>query len=146
MERQVAIASGEMCPERGIPTSQRLTRSVGDDSSFGNPGNGTAIKARNRRRGADPPKNESGRIIGTYTYNKSSLAYDRYSPASSGNGGPAPALLSKVFQFAKLATSQIEKLCDCMPIDIDLTYAIAALEFRNDVSETPSRRKRGKVG
>jgi hypothetical protein len=36
--------------------------------------------------------------------------------------GMAPALLSKVFQFAKLYA-----------FEVDLTYAIAVLEFSNDI-------------
>jgi hypothetical protein len=32
---------------------------VADKSAFGHPRNGAPTKARNRRRGADPPKNES---------------------------------------------------------------------------------------
>src|SRR6266566_9663873 len=54
---------------------------VADRSSFSNPGNGMECKARNRRLGADLPKNESGR---TGTCDKSS--HDRYRIASSGNG------------------------------------------------------------
>jgi hypothetical protein len=36
------------------------------ESSFGNPRYGMEVKASTRRRGADPPKNESGRT-GTWT-------------------------------------------------------------------------------
>jgi hypothetical protein len=59
--RRVAIASGEMYPEWGIFISRSSTRWVADKRSFGNPGDGMEVKARYRRRGADPPKNESGR-------------------------------------------------------------------------------------
>jgi len=37
-----------------------LTRPVADESSIGNPGNGMRFKLRYFKRGADPPKNESG--------------------------------------------------------------------------------------
>ena len=36
------------------------TRWVADNTSFDNPGNGNPNKVKFRRRGADPPKNESG--------------------------------------------------------------------------------------
>jgi hypothetical protein len=63
MERQMAVASGEMYPSGGILTRQRVTRCVVDESSLGSPGNDInemPSKRKNRRSGADPPKNESG--------------------------------------------------------------------------------------
>jgi hypothetical protein len=81
MERQVVIASGEMYPEWGTLESQRRTRWVADKRRFGNPGNGTAHRTTDRRRGADPPKNERGR---TGTYDES--INDSHRNASSGNG------------------------------------------------------------
>src|SRR6266850_3046628 len=49
-----------MYPEWGISQRYRVTRSVVDKSSFPIPGNGMPLKEIVRRRGADPPKNESG--------------------------------------------------------------------------------------
>src|SRR6267142_3720721 len=49
-----------MYPEWGISQRYRVTRSVVDKSSFPNPGNGMPVNWISRRRGADPPKNESG--------------------------------------------------------------------------------------
>src|SRR6267142_4460060 len=49
-----------MYPEWGISQRYRVTRSVVDKSSFPNPGNGMPSNQISRRRGADPPKNESG--------------------------------------------------------------------------------------
>jgi hypothetical protein len=54
---------------------------MADKISFGIPGNGMEAKERDRRRGADPPKNESGR-----TDTGDEFGYDRYRSASSGNG------------------------------------------------------------
>jgi hypothetical protein len=56
MERQMAIASGEMYPSGGILTRQRVTRCVVDKSSLGSPGNEMPSKRKNRRSGADPPR------------------------------------------------------------------------------------------
>src|ERR1700755_2896821 len=60
--KQVIIVSSEMYPERGIFSSLISVRWVADKSSFGNPGNGTAVNQISRRPGDDPPKNESGAI------------------------------------------------------------------------------------
>src|SRR6266850_2208144 len=60
VDRLATIASGEMYPEWGILERERRTRSVVDRSSFPNPGNGMPVKDNVRRRGADPPRNESG--------------------------------------------------------------------------------------
>src|SRR6266478_592426 len=79
-ERQERIASGEMYPELGILQSSRSTRSVADKSSFRNPGNGMRVKESDCRRGADPPKNESG-STGTVSSSENSSR-----DVSAGNG------------------------------------------------------------
>ena len=58
-----------------------MTRFVVDKSILGSPGNEMAFKQKHRRRGAEPPKNESGRT-GPYTTDLP----DRYRAASFGNG------------------------------------------------------------
>jgi hypothetical protein len=60
-DRQVAITWGEMYIETGISTMENETRSLADKNSFWIAGNGTLFKERNRRRGVDSEKNESGR-------------------------------------------------------------------------------------
>ncbi len=57
-----------------------MTRWVADKSRFGNPGNGAACNMRDRRRGPDPRKNESGRN-GAVSERDSSVRL-----VSSGNG------------------------------------------------------------
>jgi hypothetical protein len=52
-----------------------------DKSRFGNPGDGTRTKVRYRKRGADTPKNESGRA-GSF----GQLGSDRRRATSPGNG------------------------------------------------------------
>ena len=62
VDRVVMISSGEMIPDFGICQRSQATRSVADKSSFPNAGNGNGmpLKSSDRRRGADPPRNESG--------------------------------------------------------------------------------------
>src|SRR6267154_38976 len=64
-EKPVTIASGEMYPEGGIVERESSARLGADKRSFGIPGNGTYSKISDRRLGADPPKNESGRVGNT---------------------------------------------------------------------------------
>jgi len=89
---------------------------VVDKSSFGNVGNGMAFKTRNRRRGADPPKNESGRTgtILTPTFDKNR--------AFTVTREMAPALLPKCFQ-----------LQNCITHEADLRYAITVPEIGSDL-------------
>ena len=75
----MTIALGEMYPEWGIIQNSRKSRSLVDKSSFGNAGNGMRIKLSDRRRGADPPKNESGRF-GTDSFDE-----ERYRCVSARN-------------------------------------------------------------
>ena len=77
----MTIALGEMYPEWGIIQRSRKTRSLVDKSRFGSAGNGMRIKVSDRRRGADPPKNESGRF-GTVT---DSFDEERYRCVSARN-------------------------------------------------------------
>jgi|SRR5712671_2831657 len=74
------IASGEMYPESGMSSRVSMTRPLADKSSFGTDGTGMLSNLSSRRCGADPPKNESGRIGITWLYAETS----RY--VSSGNG------------------------------------------------------------
>ena len=57
--RQLANVSGETYPEKGELERERWTRWVADRGRFGNTGNEKPVNLRLRRRGADPPKNES---------------------------------------------------------------------------------------
>src|SRR5712691_9805531 len=59
------ISSGEIYPEGGTKSKERVTRSRVDKSSFPIAGNGMPHKLSDRRRGADPPKNEPGTIGGS---------------------------------------------------------------------------------
>ena len=81
-ERQATIPSGEIYPEWGISQSRRSTRSVADKRRFGNPGNGMRSNQRKRKRGVDPPKNESGATGGV---SRSSSDASRRC-VNSGNG------------------------------------------------------------
>jgi hypothetical protein len=60
-DRLVTTNSGEMYPESGISKRWRIMRSVADKRSFPNAGNGNGmpVNCSDRRRGADPPRNES---------------------------------------------------------------------------------------
>ena len=60
-DRLVTICSGEMIPDFGISSRQSVTRSVVDKRSFPNAGNGNGMPLNwsDRRRGADPLRNES---------------------------------------------------------------------------------------
>jgi len=78
--RAVAIASGEMYPESGMSQRMSVTRPGADKSSFGIDGNGMLLNLSVRRRGADPPKNESGKIGATSPYTETCRS------VSSGNG------------------------------------------------------------
>ena len=64
LARPVWIAWGEMYPERPIFERVRQTRSFADKRNFGSAGNGMVVRLRDRKRGADPPKNPSGRGAG----------------------------------------------------------------------------------
>jgi len=76
--RAVANASGEKYPESGMSQSSSLMRPWADKSSFGIDGNGILSNRSVRRRGADPPKNESGRTRAPFV--------QTYRCVSSGNG------------------------------------------------------------
>ena len=60
-DRQSTIISGEMYPEGGISERMRRERFAADKCNFGNAGNEMPSKESDCRRGADPPRNESGR-------------------------------------------------------------------------------------
>jgi len=60
--RVVAIVWGEIHPNSGISTRASETRPLVDKSIFGINGNENLVKLSVRRRGADPPRNESGRV------------------------------------------------------------------------------------
>jgi len=79
-DRLVTSSSSEMYPKLGMSVRQRVTRSLVDKSSLGNARNGMPHNKTSRRRGADPPKNELGRVGGF----SSSGARWRY--FNSGNG------------------------------------------------------------
>src|SRR5712672_2763195 len=64
---QAAITSGEMYPAVWISQREGLTREL-DKRSWGNPGSTMPRKINNRRRGADPPKNASGRTTVVPSY------------------------------------------------------------------------------
>ena len=56
------IDSGEIHPERETDPRERVTRSRVDKSSFLIAGNRMSHKLSDCRVGADPPKNESGKV------------------------------------------------------------------------------------
>jgi hypothetical protein len=60
-DRQVTISVDEINPESGNSKRQSSTRSLVDKRNVDNPGNEISCKVSDRRHGADPPKNESGR-------------------------------------------------------------------------------------
>jgi len=78
--RAVAIASDEKYPESGISQRVSVVRPLADKSSVGIDGNGMPSNENVRRRGADPPKNESGRTGATSQYTETSMR------VNSGNG------------------------------------------------------------
>src|SRR6266849_10146066 len=98
-----------------MPRRERSARWVAGKSKFGNHGSGMATKAIFRRRGADPPKNESGRS-GTYDMPLN----DKYSAASSGNGtciavqsfsiGEVVCQLSSILNMRLLSSSSASTL------------------------------------
>lgn len=59
--KQMATLSGEMYPASGISQRRRERRCLADKAKEENVGNEMPTKANDRRRGADPPKNDSGR-------------------------------------------------------------------------------------
>jgi hypothetical protein len=69
-----------MYPEWGIFSRERSTRSVADKSSLDNPENRIPSRLSVRRRGADPPKNESGTTGTVSSFDSKSRR------VSSGNG------------------------------------------------------------
>src|SRR5712671_7432471 len=66
------MTSGEMYPESGMSRRESSTRPLTDKSSFGIIGNGMLLNLSVCRHGADPPKNESGRIGTTPRYTQTS--------------------------------------------------------------------------
>ena len=67
-DRQSTMASAEKSLRGVISQRERETRPAEDDkSSFGNAGKSTPSWWSDRRRGADPPRNESGRVGDTAT-------------------------------------------------------------------------------
>src|SRR6266852_2946398 len=97
VERQRTIASGEMYPEWGI-----LTRPVADKSSLGNPGKRTRLNRRSCRRGADPPKNDSGTTEGVSSSNASLQIVNS---VNSGNGCCIAAKASSNCEFVTSTSS-----------------------------------------
>src|SRR5712672_2224837 len=81
--RAAAIASGEKYPKLGMCKRESVTRPLADKSSFGISGNGMLLNSSSRRRGADLPKNESGRT-GTQFLSQKSTETSRL--VNSGNG------------------------------------------------------------
>jgi hypothetical protein len=81
VDRQATISSGEMYPEYGIRSRRSVTRSVADKSSFCGAGNEMPCKSSDRRRGVNPPRNESGRTGGHL-----SSAEESSRDVSAGNG------------------------------------------------------------
>ena len=57
--RQVAIALGEMYPAIGIFPRIRWDKELQDKANLGNSRNAMFLKKKDRRCGADPPKNFS---------------------------------------------------------------------------------------
>ena len=82
MTRCVTITSGEMYPESGIFRRVRWTRLVADKRRPGRAGNGMRLSSRYCRRGADPPRNPSGRAGGGGL----SVKVSKVSWTSAGNG------------------------------------------------------------
>jgi len=68
-DKQATIASGEMYS--GMCTRRRWTRSLAIKCSSRIAGNGMKLHSSDRRRGADPPKNDSGTISPLLSYRKS---------------------------------------------------------------------------
>lgn len=60
-KRHVTMVSGEMYPECGILRRVRETRPVADKRSLGSEGNEMQFNSRVCRRGACPPRNQTGR-------------------------------------------------------------------------------------
>ena len=89
------IGSGEKYPEWGILHRRRVTRWVADKRRFGNPGNGMPSKSKVRRRGADPPKKESG-MTGAVSPVEWSRRY-----VNSGNGTCIAAKTCSNCQFER---------------------------------------------
>ena len=87
-DRAVTIASGEMYPERGMSVRQRVTRSVADESSFGNSGNKMWLNSSECKRGEDPPKNELGSGTGVVPCDTES-----FRSVSAGNGSSIASMI-----------------------------------------------------
>jgi hypothetical protein len=73
--------SCDMYPEPGISSRRSVIRSVVDKSSFWGTGNGMPYKSSDRKRGANPPRNDSGRTGGHLSSDDESCM-----DFSSGNG------------------------------------------------------------
>ncbi len=135
-ERHVAIASGEMYPEGGMPESSSRTRQVADKSNFGNPENKVQSNVKDRRRGADPPRNESG-----MTGSVSSSGKSRRS-VNSGNGTCITARNSSNCQPEKYErkTSDTRLLCPsaAMTLSMPDNKAILPLTTRGKAGQTSS--------
>jgi hypothetical protein len=99
--REVAISSGEKYPESGMFQRLSETSRWADKSSFGIDGNGILFNLSLRRRGADPPKNDSGRT-GTTSFIQTSTSRC----VSSGNG------------FCIASVNLCHRPCDELPIPI----------------------------
>jgi len=82
-DKQATIASGEIYSEWGRCDIDRVTRLLADKSRFGNAGNAMSRSLSVRRRGADPPKDESGRAGGKISEDH---RHHRSRCVSSGNG------------------------------------------------------------
>ena len=89
---------------------------MADKSSFGIPGNGIEKNFRDRRHGADPPKNESGRT-GKYDELLIQIQIDELREWGLH-------CCPKVFNFPS---------CTRIEEDTELTYAIAVLELSNHI-------------
>jgi len=102
-------------------------------SRFGNPGNGMPCNAMYHRRGADPPKNESGRN-GAVSERDWSIR-----PVSSGNGTCIAA------QTFSLSVCEVVKHVRSI-WRMRLLCSSKATALSTDVSETLSRMRRGNAG
>jgi hypothetical protein len=105
VDRLATIASGEIYPELGISQRCRVTRSVVDKSSFPIPGNGMPSNRILRRRGVDPPKNESG-STGAF---KSCDVRHRF--ARAGNGFIATDVFSIEFGAPQISIPHTRFCC-----------------------------------
>ena len=106
---------------------------VADRSSFGNPGNGMECKVRDHRRGADPPKNESGMTGGVSPYDQSCRSIN------SGNGTCIDAKTSSNCQLLmRKSTSCTRLLCPSATVMLLGDKAKISTMMRGKAGQTSS--------